>query len=126
MVQRALEVQTLPGALPVQLVQPGSGECGVVGRLGRRCGQSVWHGALAAAGETSPSRLQVPHVFKHAPHCCCATAGKLTWVLDQASAASLRIPEWAEGNKVRIRGSSSAGCVGKLHVAERQCGSRIA
>jgi 6-phosphogluconolactonase len=48
-VQRALEVQTLPGALPVQLVQPGS--------------------------------------------------GKLTWVLDQASAALLRIPEWAEGSK---------------------------
>lgn len=51
MVQRALEVQSLPGALPVQLVQPAG--------------------------------------------------GKLSWVLDQASAAKLRIPEWAEGSKVR-------------------------
>ncbi|KAI7837306.1 hypothetical protein COHA_008821 [Chlorella ohadii] len=48
-VQRALEVQSLPGALPVQLVQPAG--------------------------------------------------GKLSWVLDQASAAKLRIPEWAEGSK---------------------------
>lgn len=45
--QRVLEVQSLPGALPAQLVRP--------------------------------------------------TAGKLTWVLDTASASKLRIPEWAEG-----------------------------
>lgn len=51
MVQRALEVQSLPGALPVQLVQPAG--------------------------------------------------GKLTWVLDQGSAASLTVPDWALGSKVR-------------------------
>lgn len=50
-VQRALEVQSLPGALPVQLVQPAG--------------------------------------------------GKLTWVLDQGSAASLTVPDWALGSKVR-------------------------
>ncbi|EFN53186.1 hypothetical protein CHLNCDRAFT_36534 [Chlorella variabilis] len=48
-VQRALEVQTLPGALPVQLVQP--------------------------------------------------TSGKLTWVLDEASASSLAVADWAAGSK---------------------------
>lgn len=47
--QRALEVQSLPGALPVQLVQP--------------------------------------------------EAGHLTWVLDQGSAAALRIADWEAGNK---------------------------
>lgn len=49
-VQRVLEVQSLPGALPAQLVRPGE--------------------------------------------------GKLTWVLDQASAAQLQPPEeWASGKK---------------------------
>jgi len=38
-VQRALEVQSLPGALPVQLVQPSSGEGG---------GQAGGHTSLAA------------------------------------------------------------------------------
>lgn len=73
-VQRALEVQTLPGALPVQLVQPAG--------------------------------------------------GKLTWVLDQGSAASLQVPDWALGSKVRkwllVLGlqerACRAGCVA-LHAA---------
>lgn len=92
-VQRALEVQSLPGALPVQLVQPPAGE--------RRACKS-WCCCSAAAGavralfhERPPRSPRLPF-----PPCLslCST-GKLTWFLDQASASALSPDEWALGSK---------------------------
>lgn len=99
-VQRVLEVQSLPGSLPAQLVRPEQGEAaswaGAPRRLGPRApcvvqGEEALSGSAEAGAQDCATSL--PPFFHTRP------AGKLTWILDKPAASKLDIEAWSLGGR---------------------------